>query len=86
MIDMELPPGQSIFDKIGIDYDSVRQTERPISLFIDYYKSILGNDTSVWWINHDGTEKAVPMQISFWSDLSPEKKHSLMGYLLFLFQ
>lgn len=85
MIDMELPPGQSIFDKIGMDYDTVRLKDRPISLFIDYYKRILGKDTSVWWINNDGTEKAVPIQISFWSDLSPEEKHALMGNLLFLF-
>ncbi|MBQ4315022.1 MAG: hypothetical protein IJC21_06255 [Lentisphaeria bacterium] len=85
MIDMDLPPGQSIFDKMGLDYDTVRSQERPISLFIDYYKRILGNDTSVWWINNDGSEKSAPMQISFWSDLSTDKKHALMGYLLFLF-
>ena len=40
MIDMELPQGESIFEKIGMDYDSVRLAERPISLFIDYYKRI----------------------------------------------
>lgn len=85
MIDMELPPGQSIFDKMGMDYNTVRIKDRPISLFIDYYKRILGKDTSVWWINNDGSEKAVPMQISFWSDLPTDKKHTLMGYLLFLF-
>ena len=85
IIDMNLGPGQSIFDKMGMDYNAVRLQERPISLFIDYYKRTLGNDTSVWWINNDGTEKAVPMQISFWSDLSADKKHELMGYLLFLF-
>jgi len=85
MIDMELPPRQSIFDKIGIDYDILRVKERPISLFIDYYKRVLGKDTSVWWINNDGTEKAVRLQISFWSDLPSEEKCNLMGYLLFLF-
>ena len=31
MIDMDLPPGQSIFDKMGMDYEEVRLNERPIS-------------------------------------------------------
>jgi hypothetical protein len=30
MIDMELKEGETIFDKISIDYDTIRQSSNPI--------------------------------------------------------
>lgn len=85
MIDMELPLGQSIFDKMGTEYDIVRNHEKPIVPFIDYYKKVLGPDTSVWWLNADSSEKALPIKMTFWSDVENDRQKILMGYMLFLF-
>lgn len=40
-IDMELPIGETIFDKMGISYDEMRRLENPIDPVVKYFRSIL---------------------------------------------
>ena len=40
-INMELPQGQSIFDKIGVEYDVFRKEASPIKRLKDYYRGQL---------------------------------------------
>ncbi len=42
LIDMQLRPGETIFDKIGVPYDELRQLDNPITPVAEYYKSQLG--------------------------------------------
>lgn len=85
-IDMELPPGKTIFDKIGIPYDKLRRMENPVKPVAQYYKSQLKPGESLWWASdEEAEESSAPAIIRLWSDLSPDEKnfYTVMGYSLF---
>lgn len=50
-IDMNLELGCSIFDKMGIDYDALRQEQNPIRRIKDYYRDSLADGEELWWID-----------------------------------
>ncbi len=50
-IDMELPLGQSIFNKLNLDYDSLRKDPKPILKFKEHYRSLLKPGEELWWID-----------------------------------
>ena len=49
-INMGLSHGESIFDKMGIDYATFRQSES-IDLAKEYYRSILKEGEELWWLD-----------------------------------
>ena len=53
-IDMNLERGNTIFDKINIDYDSLRNSPNPVKEFSKRYKEyILKPGEEVWWLDTD---------------------------------
>ena len=52
-IDMRLPVGSSIFDKIGIEYDTFRNLENPIKELKKYYRKQLKAGQELWWIDDE---------------------------------
>lgn len=50
-IDMNLPSGRSIFDKMGVNYDDLRREGNPIRRIKDYYRSLLADGEELWWID-----------------------------------
>jgi len=50
LTDMNLPEGHTIFDKIDIPYDTLRQRKNPIKPITEYYKSKLRPGQELWWI------------------------------------
>lgn len=88
VIDMNLPLGASIFDKMAIPYDTIRKAEQPISLFVDYYQQQLKSDeTPAWWMSktEDSEEQEHPLQIRFWKSLDKEERKKITGELFYLF-
>lgn len=83
-IDMQLPDGETIFDKIGIPYDELRQLDDPIAPVSQYYKSKLKPGESLWWINN-ATDTVAPPTVRLWSSLTTEEKeyYTVLGYILF---
>lgn len=84
LIDMRLRQGETIFDKMGISYDTLRQMDNPVAPVSKYYKSRLKNGESLWWAA-DEVESTVPPTIRLWSTLSKEEKerHIIQGYVMF---
>lgn len=85
-IDMELNQGETIFDKMGIPYDSLRKMDNPVAPVSKYYKSQLKEGESLWWASDSDVESSeVPATVKLWSALSPnEKTHfTVQGYALF---
>ena len=88
-IDMQLQEKseKTIFEKMAIDYDELRQMDNPVPVVSKYYKSILKEGQSLWWAadNVDEPEDAAPMAARLWTSLSHEEKESLtvQGYALF---
>lgn len=83
LIDMRLKTGQTIFDKIGVDYDTLRKQEDPIKTVLKYYKSLLKRGESTWWSGD--YEAGNNVIIRLWNSLKPEERSSLVikGYCLF---
>lgn len=85
-INMELKPGETIFDKMGISYDELRKMDNPVVPVSKYYKNHLKPGESLWWAAEDESEEqAAPPIIRLWNTLTPAQKnqHTIQGYALF---
>ncbi|WP_295214523.1 hypothetical protein [Ruminococcus sp.] len=85
-IDMELKQGETIFDKMGIPYDTLRKMDNPVAPVSKYYKSLLKEGESLWWASDSDVESSeVPATVKLWSVLSPDAKtyFTVQGYALF---
>ena len=85
-IDMELPEGETIFDKMGVPYDVLRKMENPVEPVSKYYKSKLKPGESLWWASNSNIEEdAAPPTVRLWTSISHESKEKLTvkGYALF---
>ncbi len=85
-IDMELAPGETIFDKMGVPYDTLRKMNNPVEPVSRYYKSQLKPGESLWWADTGNIEEeAAPPTVKLWTALSPDMKEMLtvQGYALF---
>lgn len=80
-IDMNLPSGDTIFDKMNTTYDDLRLSDDPVGYIVDYYKSQLGDGESLWWTGRATQDEhidAAPMKIRLWRTLTAEEKRELM--------
>ncbi|MFA5816748.1 MAG: hypothetical protein WC865_14130 [Bacteroidales bacterium] len=84
LINMDLAEGQTIFDKLNIDYDTLRLSNNPVKSIIEYYRKFLRPGEEVWWIDQDES-KSTGMIIQLWNNLSADKKKELKlkGMILF---
>lgn len=80
LIDMRLAKDETIFAKIGISYDDLRQSENPIAPVSKYYQSKLKAGESLWWTG-DPNSEAVSATIRLWKNLTAEEKrnHTVYG-------
>ena len=85
-IDMQLQEKKqpTIFEKMHVDYDELRQMENPVPIVSQYYKRQLKPGESLWWAA-DEVESSTPMTARLWTALSHEEKEQLTvaGYALF---
>ncbi|MBR4170013.1 MAG: hypothetical protein IKR48_00015 [Kiritimatiellae bacterium] len=83
-IDMRLLQGDTIFDRMKIPYERLRNMDNPIAPVVSYYREHLKSGESLWWIN-DQSENALPPIVKLWTSLSSEEKKILVayGYVLF---
>jgi hypothetical protein len=79
LIDMRLNDGETIFDKIGIEYDILRNMDNPIAPVSKYYRSQLKSGESLWWTG-ENAEDSVPATMRLWRTLSPEEKRRCVAY------
>ena len=85
-IDMDLPNGETIFDKMGVSYNEMRKMDNPIKPVVDYYRKTLKPGESLWWVNgEDATTGSAPAKIRMWKTLSKEERDELIaqGFALF---
>ncbi len=52
-INMLLADEDSIFRKMGTDYDTIRNSDNPVSPIRTYYKAQMKEGDSLWWIGDD---------------------------------
>jgi hypothetical protein len=84
-INMDLPAGKSIFDKIGIDYDTLRKDQNAIKKIKDYYRKQLKDGEELWWIEQDQDDKAASPIIKPFRSLSEKEKEDFVIEAMILF-
>lgn len=80
-IDMNLKTGQTIFDKMGVSYETLRQLENPVAPVSKYYKSRLRQGESLWWASNDNPEESmdVPLSMKMWNLLDSGKRAEIQA-------
>lgn len=84
-INMDLPIGKSIFDKIGVDYDTLRNDQNTIQTIKNYYRSKLKDGEELWWIDQDSDDKSVSPIIKPFRNLSAKEKENFIVESMILF-
>lgn len=85
-IDMNLPSGESIFDKMDVPYDEVRNMDNPIKVIRRYYKSQMDDGDSLWWIDDDSENiPALSPVIRNFSSLSVAEKDKIVASIMAYF-
>lgn len=84
-IDMKLKSGETIFDKMEIGYDELRQMENPVRKVIQYYKSHLKKGERLWWFDDNDLEETSSPMVRLWKTLKAQEKHKfiIMAYAFF---
>ena len=87
-INMNLNEGETIFDKMNIPYDQIRNSENPVGKIVNYYKTQLKEGESLWWIDNATTAEenvTASMKVRLWSSLSKKEKITFTTSLYTLF-
>lgn len=84
LINMDLQAGQTIFDKLDIPYDTLRNYPNPIKPITDYYRQFLKPGEEVWWLDQE-EPKSTGLIIKLWNNLPIElrKQYMLKSMILF---
>ncbi|MFN6946659.1 MAG: hypothetical protein ACK4ND_17050 [Cytophagaceae bacterium] len=85
LIDMNLEEGNTIFDKIKMPYDTLRNEENPIRPIVDYYRSKLKPGEELWWMDADNNSKPSNIVIRIWNNLSHKEKQDLKNRAMVYF-
>lgn len=72
-IDMNLKQGATIFDRMGMPYETLRKEPSPAQTIADYLRKNLKPGESVWWSGGPGDSTVRPV-ITLWKKLKPEEK------------
>lgn len=77
LINMDLDEGETIFDKIGLSYDDLREKDNPIKPIVDYYRSLCKPGEEPWWMDGDiSSENVVSPVVVPWRNISKEEQIS----------
>lgn len=86
-LNMNLPEGESIFDKMGISYDDLRMLDQPTIPVANYYRKQLKEGQSLWWLGDttEDIEAPSPIAVRIWNTLDEDEKEFLIvrGMVLF---
>lgn len=82
LIDMDLPIGKTIFDKMNTPYDVLRKKENPLGHVVEYYKSKLKSGEQLWWIDNNNTSN---LSIKMWKNIDKEKQKEIIARVMAYF-
>lgn len=88
MINMELRHDETIFHKMGIEYDDFRKSSDNIERVRKYYRDEAkrkGKAEMPWWITSDNIENAQSFNIRLWATLDAEERAELKAKCMILF-
>jgi hypothetical protein len=81
LINMNLQAGQTIFDKLNIPYDTLRNITNPIKPITEYYRQFLKSG-EVWWLDQE-EPKSTGLIIKLWKNLPADlRKHYMLTSMI----
>ena len=72
LIDMDLPSGETFFEKSGIDYEKINESDNPIGLITAYFKA---QGQQAWWLT-----ESTPAAVRMFCDISQTEQYECYGY------
>lgn len=88
LINMELDKNETIFFKMGTEYDTFRKSNDSIAQVRSYYRKEAlkrGKMEMPWWITSDNVEQAKSFNIRLWTTLDLEEKKDIKARCMILF-
>lgn len=79
LIDMNLNPGDTIFDKMNLPYDDLRKHKNPAKPIVDYYKTKLKAGEELWWMDANSSGSANSLIIKIWNNLPHADRKNLLN-------
>ena len=76
LIDMEINKSESIFSKVGVDYDTLRCLDNPFKPIKNYLRKSLKDGEDLWWIDNND-ESVRDLSVRLWGNLSQGRKEEL---------
>ncbi len=77
LIDMETKINESIFSKVGIDYETLRHLDNPFKPIKKYFRTFLKEGEDLWWIDNNDDENPRDLGVKLWGNLSSSRKDEL---------
>jgi len=85
LVDMNLPDGATIFNKLNIPYDELRTKPNPVKPIIDYYRTLLKPGEDLWWMDQGNEQQTNSPLIKIWNNLTTAEKRTIIAKALMLF-
>jgi len=84
-IDMTLGEGDTIFEKMDIPYDDFRNHPEPVEVLKSYYRPLLSQGQTLWWMGNDSEEATSPPILKMWNSLNShdEERFTAKGFVFF---
>lgn len=76
LIDMQIGREESIFSKIGVDYNDLRKCSNPFEPIKEYFRSKLKDGDDLWWIDNK-EDNIRDISVKLWGNLSTSEKDQL---------
>lgn len=76
LIDMDTIENESIFSKVGVKYDTLRQLDNPFQPIKKYFRKSLKEGEDLWWIDNND-ESFRDLGVKLWGNLKQERKDEL---------
>lgn len=76
LIDMETKSNESIFSKVGVEYNILRKLENPFKPIKKYFRESLNEGEDLWWIDNSD-EDVRDLGVKLWGNLLKERKEEL---------
>lgn len=85
-IDMLMDETNSIFKKMGVEYDEIRKSSNPVSTIRSYYKQQMREGDALWWIGDDAEDMpALSPIIKNFSSLDRDTKEEIKAKIFCYF-
>ncbi len=76
LIDMNIDLNSSIFFKVGVEYETLRQLSNPFKPIKSYFRKNLKEGEDIWWIDSN-EESFRNLEVKLWGNLPSSQKDDL---------